>query len=74
MQVSLPQYQDRTFLQRAEQRYRAFLYLMKNRPGSFMVPTYDIDLMWHAHQVRPPGLTSFCQCSKLCCGVMKVVM
>ncbi|KAK9788004.1 hypothetical protein WJX73_010672 [Symbiochloris irregularis] len=50
--VSLPQYRDGQFLQRAEQRYRAFLYLVKHHPGSFMVPTYDIDLMWHAHQAN----------------------
>lgn len=52
VQVALPQYQDSNFLRRAHSRYAAFLYLMKHSPGTFMVPTYDIDLMWHAHQVR----------------------
>lgn len=51
MQVSFPHFRDCAFLQRAERRYRAFLFLMKHNRSAFLVPTYDIDLMWHAHQV-----------------------
>nr|AWW15255.1 hypothetical protein [Leavenworthia alabamica] len=44
------------FLQEAVARYKAFLYLIKtNREKSiklFCVPTYDIDLMWHTHQLH----------------------
>lgn len=57
-QVSLPQYQEGPFLQRACHRYQAFLHLMKRSPGSFLVPTYDIDLMWHAHQVGHVNATA----------------
>ncbi|CAL9228324.1 unnamed protein product, partial [Arabidopsis halleri] len=37
-------------------RYKPFLYLIKgNRERSiklFFVPTYDIDLIWHTHQLH----------------------
>ena len=26
---------------------------MKHHEGKFIVPTYDMDLMWHAHQMYP---------------------
>ncbi|KAJ7570363.1 hypothetical protein O6H91_01G117200 [Diphasiastrum complanatum] len=39
------------------QRYKGFLHLIKmqNRDmtSAFFVPTYDIDVMWHAHQLSP---------------------
>jgi hypothetical protein len=28
-----------------------FLILQKNHRGQFLVPTYDIDIAWHTHQV-----------------------
>jgi Glycine-rich domain-containing protein-like len=31
------------------QRYVQFMSLMKAHPGTLLVPTYDIDLVWHAH-------------------------
>lgn len=30
----------------------SFLGLMADAPGSFFVPTLDIDLAWHTHQLR----------------------
>ncbi|KAF7304496.1 hypothetical protein HMN09_00852000 [Mycena chlorophos] len=33
-------------------RYHAFLDLMANSPRIFLVPTLDIDLAWHTHQLR----------------------
>ena len=30
----------------------SFLGLMADAPGSFSVPTLDIDLAWHTHQLR----------------------
>lgn len=56
-QVSPPYISDERFLKGAEERYKGFLYLIKkNRDNSvncFCVPTYDVDLMWHSHQLQP---------------------
>lgn len=45
------------FLQGAVARYKGFLHLIKrNREKNikrFCVPTYDIDLIWHTHQLHP---------------------
>ena len=45
------------FLKEAVARYKGFLHLIKrNRQLSvkrFCVPTYDIDLIWHSHQLYP---------------------
>jgi hypothetical protein len=37
-------------LQRAIDRYSKFLKLLKLYPGTMLVPTLDIDLVWHTHQ------------------------
>ncbi|KAJ7073231.1 hypothetical protein B0H15DRAFT_957375 [Mycena belliarum] len=42
---------DEVKLQRIIARYHAFLTLMLVSPGSFFVPTLDIDLAWHTHQL-----------------------
>lgn len=53
---------NQLFLVEALARYKGFLYLIKrNRERSikcFCVPTYDIDLMWHSHQLHP---VSYCK-------------
>ena len=42
------------FLEAALQRYKGFLYLLKlSGLTQFLVPTYDIDLIWHSHQASP---------------------
>lgn len=50
------------FLEGAVARYRGFLHLIrKNREQAlkrFSVPTYDIDLIWHSHQLHP---VSYCK-------------
>lgn len=50
------------FLQGAVARYKGFLHLIKrNREKSlkrFCVPTYDVDLIWHSHQLHP---VSYCK-------------
>ncbi|KAG2291168.1 hypothetical protein Bca4012_007119 [Brassica carinata] len=55
-QVSRPHVDNDVFLREAVARYKAFLYLIKrNRERSvklFCVPTYDIDLIWHTHQLH----------------------
>lgn len=38
---------------RAVQRYARFLLLMRAYPGKGFVPTLDIDLAWHTHQLLP---------------------
>lgn len=52
-QVSLPHYMSITFLRSALLRYQKFLFLKQQNPGLFLVPCYDIDLMWHSHQLHP---------------------
>ncbi|EKM50657.1 uncharacterized protein PHACADRAFT_178388 [Phanerochaete carnosa HHB-10118-sp] len=44
--------EDEVVLQHAIARYHAFLDLMSSSPGSFFVPTLDIDLAWHTHQMK----------------------
>ncbi|KAK7301075.1 hypothetical protein RJT34_11934 [Clitoria ternatea] len=60
-QVSMPYWNDDTFLGGAVARYKGFLHLIRrNRERSisrFCVPTYDIDLIWHSHQLHP---ASYC--------------
>ncbi|KAJ4873512.1 Glycine-rich domain-containing protein 2 [Raphanus sativus] len=61
-QVSRAHVDNEVFLQEAVARYKAFLYLIKrNRENSiklFCVPTYDIDLIWHTHQLHA---VSYCK-------------
>ncbi|GAB4839462.1 hypothetical protein Ancab_028984 [Ancistrocladus abbreviatus] len=56
-QVSRPFMANDIFLQESLARYKGFLHLIrKNRERnikSFCVPTYDIDLIWHSHQLHP---------------------
>ncbi|CAL9205448.1 unnamed protein product [Musa hybrid cultivar] len=60
-QVSRPSMHDNRFLEAAVNRYKGFLHLIKkNQDRSkklFCVPTYDIDLIWHSHQLHP---ASYC--------------
>ncbi|KAI9003283.1 hypothetical protein BC832DRAFT_100611 [Gaertneriomyces semiglobifer] len=39
-------------LARATVRYHKFLLLMAAQPSKFLVPTLDIDLAWHTHQLH----------------------
>lgn len=48
MQVSQPFVMQESYLRSAEQRYRGFLYLFTLNKGLFLVPTYDVDIMWWA--------------------------
>ncbi|KAI4330722.1 hypothetical protein MLD38_028981 [Melastoma candidum] len=61
-QVSRPHMSHDLFLEEALTRYKGFLYLIKrnkeNSISRFCVPTYDIDLMWHSHQLHP---ASYCK-------------
>eukprot|EP00178_Gracilaria_changii_P018986 TRINITY_DN551_c0_g1_i2.p1 TRINITY_DN551_c0_g1~~TRINITY_DN551_c0_g1_i2.p1 ORF type:complete len:255 (+),score=29.47 TRINITY_DN551_c0_g1_i2:341-1105(+) len=48
----MPQYQQSHFLRSAVHRYRNFLRLQQLRPDEVWVPTYDIDVCWHAHMLH----------------------
>lgn len=52
-QVSLPHYKDEKFIENAIKRYKQFLTVKRLNPDSFVVPCYDVDLIWHSHQVHP---------------------
>ncbi|CAJ1400927.1 unnamed protein product [Effrenium voratum] len=50
----MPHYRDKYFLELAVERYLdRFLELKRRHPKEFWVPTYDIDCIWHAHQLHP---------------------
>ncbi|KAG0586351.1 hypothetical protein KC19_2G084200 [Ceratodon purpureus] len=53
--VSQPYMWEDSFLQAATERYMCFLHLMYKTKGKKIpcVPTFDIDLIWHAHQLAP---------------------
>ena len=42
-------------------RYKMYLHLKKKNPKTFLVPCYDMDLVWHAHQVHPQDYQADCQ-------------
>uniref|UniRef100_A0A2P2LCG4 Glycine-rich domain-containing protein 1 n=1 Tax=Rhizophora mucronata TaxID=61149 RepID=A0A2P2LCG4_RHIMU len=56
-QVSKPYMNHEIFLGEAVARYKGFLHLIKRNWEKsikrFCVPTYDIDLIWHTHQLHP---------------------
>ncbi|GMI67977.1 GLYCINE RICH DOMAIN PROTEIN 2 [Hibiscus trionum] len=61
-QVSRAHMNNDIFIEEAVARYKGFLHLIRrNREKSikrFCVPTYDIDLIWHTHQLHP---VSYCK-------------
>eukprot|EP00262_Sarcandra_glabra_P015890 TRINITY_DN5005_c0_g1_i2.p1 TRINITY_DN5005_c0_g1~~TRINITY_DN5005_c0_g1_i2.p1 ORF type:complete len:804 (-),score=148.63 TRINITY_DN5005_c0_g1_i2:468-2879(-) len=71
-QVSRPSMHDDHFLEGALARYKGFLHLIKRNIESsrrrFCVPTYDIDLIWHSHQ-----LNSISYCKDLVDTIGKVL-
>lgn len=52
-QVSLDHFRYPSFLRDAVTRYRMYLYLKRKHKEKFLVPCYDMDLIWHTHQVHP---------------------
>ncbi|KAJ2912588.1 hypothetical protein MD484_g7833, partial [Candolleomyces efflorescens] len=52
---------DEIVLQHAIARYHAFLDLMASSPASFFVPTLDIDLVWHTHQLMNAKYEADCK-------------
>lgn len=61
-QVSRPHMTSEVYLEGAVARYKGFLHLIRKLKErsieSFSVPTYDIDLIWHTHQLHP---ISYCK-------------
>lgn len=61
-QVSRSYMNDDIFVEEAVARYKGFLHLIKRNwersLRRFCVPTYDIDLIWHSHQLSP---VSYCK-------------
>ena len=51
-QTSLPHYRSIQFLHSALIRYKQWLSIKKLYPAEFFPPTYDIDVIWHAHQTN----------------------
>jgi hypothetical protein len=48
-QVRWKQYGQPEFIKLAVERYRMMLTLKKTYPKLFVVPTYDMDIIWHTH-------------------------
>ncbi|KAM3458239.1 hypothetical protein NHJ6243_007461 [Beauveria neobassiana] len=40
-------------MQRLIKKYQRFLFIMEGYPGQTVVPTLDVDLAWHTHQLHP---------------------
>ncbi|KAF9463653.1 hypothetical protein BDZ94DRAFT_1258236 [Collybia nuda] len=53
--------EDEVVLQHAIARYHAFLDLTSSSPVSFFVPTLDIDLAWHTHQLMTHRYNEDCR-------------
>ncbi|TFY63748.1 hypothetical protein EVJ58_g3067 [Rhodofomes roseus] len=52
---------DEVVLIHAITRYHAFLDFMTGSPASFFVPTLDIDLVWHTHQMMAGRYSDDCK-------------
>ncbi|KAK0491665.1 hypothetical protein IW261DRAFT_1438902 [Armillaria novae-zelandiae] len=52
--------EDEVALKHCTARYHAFLDLMSSSPAGFFVPTLDIDLVWHTHQLMAQQYSRDC--------------
>lgn len=48
------------WIQSAVARYMQFLELAKEKPDTLLVPTLDVDLIWHAHMLSPEDYREDC--------------
>ncbi len=62
--VRWPEYDNTEFLEESVTRYEMMLRLMKENPTQFIVPTYDIDNIWHTHLAFP------CRYVEDCCRLV----
>jgi hypothetical protein len=49
-----------SILKQAQARYLQFLRLIHAHPSTTLVPTIDIDLVWHTHQLSPKFYDIYC--------------
>lgn len=56
--VSLPHYKDSMFLETSLERYLKFINLKRLNSNAYLVPMYDIDMIWHTHQLSPVSYRS----------------
>ncbi|KAI5838566.1 hypothetical protein DFP73DRAFT_580627 [Morchella snyderi] len=49
------------FLARAVARYERFFALFARHPGRMLVPTLDVDLVWHSAMLAPVGYRAWCR-------------
>jgi len=56
-QVSLPHYRDPLFLKAAVAKYDKQLELKRRHPNQILVPSYAVDVCWHAHMLNPQAYT-----------------
>lgn len=47
-------------MERLIKKYRIFLDIMMEHPRNLAVPTLDVDLAWHTHQLTPSRYYHFC--------------
>lgn len=52
---------DAGFLARAVVRYERFFALFRMHPGSTLVPTLDVDLVWHSAMLTPSVYRAWCR-------------
>ncbi|KAI8808362.1 hypothetical protein BJ742DRAFT_288865 [Cladochytrium replicatum] len=50
---------NQNVLAKATTRYHKFLMLIGKYPGEMLVPTLDLDLAWHTHQLHPHRYQSY---------------
>ncbi|OLN85440.1 hypothetical protein CCHL11_08010 [Colletotrichum chlorophyti] len=50
----------RSTMDRLLQKYHRFMLIMTENPFSLCVPTLDVDLGWHTHQLAPKAYYQFC--------------
>jgi hypothetical protein len=59
-QLRWPVYDDPWFLREALDRYLKMLQLMKKHSRQLIIPTYDMDNMWHSHMASPSAYLNDC--------------
>jgi len=56
-----PRVIDDAYVERAIERYGQFLALAKEQPDTLLVPTLDVDLIWHVHMLSPVDYREDCE-------------
>lgn len=46
-------------MRRLVEKYKRFFTIMKQNPTKFVVPTLDVDLAWHTHQLSPQSYYAY---------------